>query len=88
MFRAPLRRIRPATVSAARVQVPRRAVSTGPARKGTWKGAAARWGVAVGAVYFYCTSPLFADDPERAFPRFPPGSCCSGKSWEGVEGIN
>lgn len=67
MFRAPLRRLRPASLPAARVAVPRRAASTasGPAKKGTWKGAAARWGVAGAAVYWYCTSPLFADDPAR-----------------------
>lgn len=71
MFRAPLRRIRPASVNAARLQVPRRTASTGPAKKGTWKGTAVRWGVAAGAVYWYCTSPLFADDPARRFPLAP-----------------
>lgn len=71
MFRAPIRRLRPALLpTAARAAIPRRAASTasGPAKKGTWKGAAARWAVAGGAVYWYCTSPIFADDPARAFP--------------------
>ncbi|CAI4213159.1 unnamed protein product [Parascedosporium putredinis] len=33
------------------------------AQKGTWKGSAARWGAAAAALYWYNTSPLFADDP-------------------------
>lgn len=71
MFRAPLRRIRPASLPATRLQAPRRLASTGPVKKGTWKGTAARWGVALGAVYFYNTSPLFADDPARASSPAP-----------------
>ncbi|SPO01532.1 related to Mitochondrial intermembrane space import and assembly protein 40 [Cephalotrichum gorgonifer] len=67
MFRAPLRRLRPTTLPATRfvAAVPRRAASTssGAAKKGTWKGAVARWGIAGGALYWYWTSPLFADDP-------------------------
>ncbi|KAK4159863.1 hypothetical protein QBC43DRAFT_373543 [Cladorrhinum sp. PSN259] len=44
----------------------RRFASTTPAgkKKGTWKGTATRWALAVGAVYFYNTSPIFADDFE------------------------
>ena len=62
-----MRRIRPGALPTAHLQASRRFASTGPAKKGTWKGAAARWGVAAGAVYWYCTSPLFADDPAREF---------------------
>ena len=41
----------------------RRFLSTAPAdKKRTWKGAALRWGVAIGAVYFYNTSAIFADE--------------------------
>ncbi|CAK7265685.1 Oxidoreductase [Sporothrix epigloea] len=29
---------------------------------GTWKGAATRWGLAAGALYWYNTSPIFADE--------------------------
>ncbi|KAK4465378.1 mitochondrial intermembrane space import and assembly protein 40 [Cladorrhinum samala] len=48
----------------------RRFASTGPAgtKKGTWKGAAARWALAAGAVYFYNTSPIFADDFVQTAP--------------------
>ncbi|KAH6857117.1 hypothetical protein B0I37DRAFT_369205 [Chaetomium sp. MPI-CAGE-AT-0009] len=31
-------------------------------KKGTWKGTGFRWGLAIGAVYFYNTSPIFADE--------------------------
>jgi len=31
-------------------------------KKGTWKGTAFRWGLAAAAVYFYNTSPIFADE--------------------------
>ncbi|KAK3986175.1 hypothetical protein QBC44DRAFT_333776 [Cladorrhinum sp. PSN332] len=42
----------------------RRFASTNSAgkKKGTWKGTATRWALAVGAVYFYNTSPIFADE--------------------------
>ncbi|KAG7147216.1 Mitochondrial intermembrane space import and assembly protein like [Verticillium longisporum] len=43
---------------------PRRFASTAPADKPrTWKGSALRWGLAVAAVYYYNTSPIFADEP-------------------------
>lgn len=35
-------------------------------KKGTWKGTAFRWGLAAAAVYFYNTSPIFADELPRA----------------------
>ncbi|KAI1134697.1 hypothetical protein F5Y05DRAFT_397056 [Hypoxylon sp. FL0543] len=42
----------------------RRLVSTSPAsKKRSWKGAAVRWGLAIGAVYWYSTSTLFAEEP-------------------------
>lgn len=67
MYRAALRSsprafrgIRQSTLSAA----PRRHLTTPPAAKGrTWKGSAARWGLAIAAVYWYSTSPIFADEP-------------------------
>ncbi|KAK8119140.1 uncharacterized protein PG998_003766 [Apiospora kogelbergensis] len=44
---------------------PRRFASTTPAnKKRTWKGSAVRWGLAVGAVYYYSTSPAFAEEPQ------------------------
>ncbi|KAM0601503.1 hypothetical protein ACHAQF_006280 [Verticillium nonalfalfae] len=43
---------------------PRRFASTAPADKPrTWKGSALRWGLAGAAVYYYNTSPVFADEP-------------------------
>ncbi|KAG7138839.1 Mitochondrial intermembrane space import and assembly protein like [Verticillium longisporum] len=43
---------------------PRRFASTAPADKPrTWKGSALRWGLAGAAVYYYNTSPIFADEP-------------------------
>jgi intermembrane space import and assembly protein 40 len=49
----------------------RRFLSTAPAdKRSTWKGAAARWGLAVAAVYWYNTSPIFADEPICKSPAF------------------
>jgi hypothetical protein len=57
-----LRAIRPITLSSAS----RRLVSTSAAaKKGTWKGTGLRWALAIGAVYFYNTSPIFADELPR-----------------------
>lgn len=44
----------------------RRSISTAPpSRKSrTWKGAAARWGLALGGIYYYNTSNFFAEEPE------------------------
>ncbi|CRK40248.1 hypothetical protein BN1708_008175 [Verticillium longisporum] len=43
---------------------PRRFASTAPADKPRkWKGSALRWGLAGAAVYYYNTSPIFADEP-------------------------
>ena len=62
-----LRTIRPTVASGAR-----RLASTAPAKKkGTWKGTGLRWGLAIGAVYFYNTSPIFADELPRTFPPHP-----------------
>ena len=47
----------------------RRLLSTRPAGKGTWRGAGVRWGLAITAVYFYNTSPIFTDELLREFPR-------------------
>ncbi|KAK4098154.1 hypothetical protein N658DRAFT_499734 [Parathielavia hyrcaniae] len=75
MFRTALRST-PRALRAARPTLssaPRRFASTAPvSKKGTWKGTAFRWGLAVGAVYFYNTSPLFADElPADAHPAPP-----------------
>ncbi|EJT78357.1 mitochondrial intermembrane space import and assembly protein 40 [Gaeumannomyces tritici R3-111a-1] len=68
MYRATLR----STARAARSAAPtttltstsRRYLSFKPSDKPrTWKGAAVRWGLAAGALYWYNTSPIFADEP-------------------------
>ncbi|KAH6889387.1 hypothetical protein B0T10DRAFT_513882 [Thelonectria olida] len=50
--------------SSASRAAPRRFASTAsPVNKsGSWKGSFARWGLAFGAVYYYNTSPVFADE--------------------------
>ncbi|TRX93529.1 hypothetical protein FHL15_005501 [Xylaria flabelliformis] len=51
----------------------RRFASTAPAdKKRTWKGSAVRWGLAVGAVYFYSTSAAFAEEPKLSTIQPPP----------------
>ncbi|KAL2015419.1 hypothetical protein VTK56DRAFT_5514 [Thermocarpiscus australiensis] len=64
-----LRAIRPTTLASGT----RRFLSTAPAnKKGTWKGTAVRWGLAIAAVYFYNTNPIFADElPPQAGPAPP-----------------
>lgn len=51
---------------------PRRLASTAsPADKSrSWKSSALRWGVAVGAVYYYTTSSVFADEATADKPAF------------------
>ncbi|KAI1747051.1 hypothetical protein F4782DRAFT_535830 [Xylaria castorea] len=51
----------------------RRFASTTPAdKKRTWKSSAVRWGLAVGAVYFYSTSAAFAEEPKLSTIQPPP----------------
>jgi len=49
----------------------RRCLSTAPpSRKSrSWKGSAARWGLAVGGIYFYNTSNIFAEEPDAAIQK-------------------
>ncbi|KAB5576307.1 mitochondrial intermembrane space import and assembly protein [Coniochaeta sp. 2T2.1] len=68
MYRTALRSspgaLRAIRTSPALTSASRRFLTTAPAtRRSTWKGAAARWGLAVAAVYWYNTSPIFADEP-------------------------
>ncbi|KAK2030620.1 CHCH domain-containing protein [Colletotrichum zoysiae] len=67
MYRSAVRST-PRALSAARQSAiraaPRRFASTTPADKPrSWKGSALRWGLAAGAVYWYNTSPVFAEEP-------------------------
>jgi len=60
-----LRAIRPTAFTSTS----RRFLSTSPAaKKRTWKGAGVRWGLAIAAMYFYNTSPIFADEAARTCP--------------------
>ncbi|KAK2064000.1 CHCH domain-containing protein [Colletotrichum caudatum] len=66
MYRSAVRST-PRALSAARQSAiraaPRRFASTTPADKPrSWKGSALRWGLAAGAVYWYNTSPVFAEE--------------------------
>ncbi|PGG97700.1 hypothetical protein AJ79_09108 [Helicocarpus griseus UAMH5409] len=47
----------------------RRLISTAPPsrKSGSWKGTVVRWGLAAGAVYYYNTSSVFADEPGFSF---------------------
>ena len=60
----------------SRLQSTARAVSTEPTtsplslppprkKGGSWRGTFLRWGAAGGAVWWYMTSPVFAEEPER-----------------------
>ncbi|KAI8239208.1 Mitochondrial intermembrane space import and assembly protein 40 [Colletotrichum sp. SAR 10_99] len=64
MYRSAVRST-PRALSAARQSaIPRRFASTAPADKPrTWKSSALRWGAAFGALYWYNTSPVFAEEP-------------------------
>ncbi|KAG5920390.1 hypothetical protein E4U42_006209 [Claviceps africana] len=72
MYRTALRAASRQAVGGLRTQTPRsaprlrRLASTAsPAdRPRSWKSSALRWGLAVAAVYFYNTSPVFADEAE------------------------
>lgn len=74
MFRAATRSTtRALRQSSAVASAGRRFASTAPADKRyTWKGSAARWGLAIGALYWYNTSDMFADEmPSRLSPEPP-----------------
>ncbi|KAJ6785061.1 hypothetical protein PWT90_05244 [Aphanocladium album] len=75
MYRTTLRSASRPAVAGLRAQAlrsaPRRFASTSPADKSrSWKGSALRWALAGGAVYYYSTSSVFAEEPIQ------------GMSWE------
>ncbi|CAO1600255.1 MAG: hypothetical protein LQ349_000281 [Xanthoria aureola] len=51
----------------------RRFLSNAPpaSRSRSWKSSAVRWGLAAGAIYYYNTSPYFADEPMLLEPLTP-----------------
>lgn len=62
MFRAAVRTA-PRVLRQPASAAGRRFASTAPADKRyTWKGSATRWVLAAGALYWYNTSPIFADE--------------------------
>ncbi|KAM3474883.1 hypothetical protein MY8738_007681 [Beauveria namnaoensis] len=78
MYRAVLRSAsRPAVAglrASALRSAPRRFASTSPADKSrSWKGSAVRWALAGGAVYYYSTSTVFAEEaiPAKQFSTAP-----------------
>ncbi|KAI6345144.1 hypothetical protein MCOR25_011050 [Pyricularia grisea] len=73
MYRAAIRTTTRAARSAPLSNPSRRYLSSSPADKPrTWKGAAVRWGLAFGALYWYNTSPIFADEPIPQTIASPP----------------
>ncbi|EHA47910.1 mitochondrial intermembrane space import and assembly protein 40 [Pyricularia oryzae 70-15] len=73
MYRAAIRTTTRAARSAPLSNPSRRYLSSTPADKPrTWKGAAVRWGLAFGALYWYNTSPIFADEPIPQTIAAPP----------------
>ncbi|KAI1487627.1 hypothetical protein F5X96DRAFT_649018 [Biscogniauxia mediterranea] len=76
MYRSALRsspRIANALRRNALVTTDRRFASTAPAhKKRSWKSSALRLGLAVGAVYWYSTSAVFAEEPQLRTVQPPP----------------
>ena len=50
-------------------QPPKRLISTAPPSR-SWKSSAVRWGLAIGGIYYYNTSNVFAEEPSCA-PHHP-----------------
>lgn len=49
------------------------AAQAAPTRKSrSWKGTVVRWGLAAGAVYYYNTSTVFAEEPVCMLPGASP----------------
>ncbi|EXJ54827.1 hypothetical protein A1O7_10168 [Cladophialophora yegresii CBS 114405] len=58
-------RVSPSSSPVART-LGKRFASTSPANaRRSWKGSALRWGVAIAGVYYYNTSPVFAEQPQH-----------------------
>ncbi|KAH8166014.1 hypothetical protein CIB48_g2258 [Xylaria polymorpha] len=76
MYRAAIRsapRIVPPLRQSCVAASGRRFASTAPAdKKRSWKSSAARWGLAIGAVYWYSTSTAFAEEPQFNTIQPPP----------------
>ncbi|MCJ1245738.1 Mitochondrial intermembrane space import and assembly protein 40 [Trapelia coarctata] len=75
MFRPASRSLLERSLHTVRCAPSRRFLSTAPPhqKSRSWKSSAARWGLAAGAIYFYNTSPVFAEEP-AFYPPEPPSS--------------
>ncbi|KAG2414619.1 hypothetical protein HFD88_003810 [Aspergillus terreus] len=74
MFRPASRVLLRAPAVAARGPATRRLISTSPAeptKSRSWKGSLLRLGLAGGVIYYYNTSPVFADQPSFSFRSTP-----------------
>ena len=71
MFRSASRRLLRQTVRSVQPPASTRFLSTAPPhlKHRSWKNSAVRWGIAVGGIYFYNTSPIFAEEPARKSRR-------------------
>ncbi|RAH71846.1 coiled-coil-helix-coiled-coil-helix domain-containing protein [Aspergillus aculeatinus CBS 121060] len=73
MFRSAARVVLRAPAVPVRGPASRRLISTSPVDKKSrsWKGGIVRLGLAAGAIYYYNTSPVFAQDPKFSFRSQP-----------------
>lgn len=75
MYRTTLRTASRPALRTLRQHTQRRFASTAPADKPrSWKGSALRWGLAGGAIYYYNTSSVFAEEPAAARTVTAPNS--------------
>ncbi|KAG5927113.1 hypothetical protein E4U53_002923 [Claviceps sorghi] len=80
MYRATLRTASRQALTGLRAQTPRSAPqlrrlasTTSPAdRPRSWKSSALRWGLAIAALYYYNTSPVFAEEAAEQEPQSKP----------------
>jgi mitochondrial intermembrane space import and assembly protein 40 len=70
MLRLPSRataRLAQSSLAPARTIPGRHFLSTTPPHlKRSWKGSAARWSIAIAGIYWYTTSPIFAEEPSNS----------------------
>jgi len=80
MFRTGCRSVRTlSSLAPARTVGAKRFISTAPANaRRSWKSSAARWAIAIAGIYYYSTSPVFAEQPQSRMLRpMPPASVTS-----------
>lgn len=83
MHRAALRPAARALSRHATSPASRRLASTSPVdRPRSWKSSALRWGLAGGALYYYSTSSVFAEEPARRLSHHLPSCPCFCFSWQ------